>query len=167
MLDIFKIQKLSQLSFKDKTGLSLYPWKNCKPRQSFTLTKPLSECKVAIVSSAGLYVRDLHEKFDHKVRGGDYTYRIISHDANLKHLADGQRSKSYDHSGIRQDTSTGMPIPQLNRLAEEGFIGRVNHRHFSVMGSILAPMRFIKNTIPEIVQHMKEDRVDVVLLIPF
>jgi protoheme ferro-lyase len=35
------------------------------------------------------------------------------------------------------------------------------------MGSILAPMRFIKNTIPEIVQHMKEDRVDVVLLIPF
>ena len=28
-------------------------------------------------------------------------------------------------------------------------------------------MRFIKNTIPEIVQHMKEDRVDVVLLIPF
>ena len=167
MLDIFKIQKLSQLSFKDKTGLSLYPWKNCKPRQSFTLTKPLSECKVAIVSSAGLYVRDLHEKFDHKVRGGDYTCRIISHDANLKHLADGQRSKSYDHSGIRLDTSTGMPIPQLNRLAEEGFIGRVNHRHFSVMGSMLAPMRFIKNTIPEIVQHMKEDRVDVVLLIPF
>ena len=143
------------------------PWKNCKPRQSFTLTKPLSECKVAIVSSAGLYVRDLHEKFDHKVRGGDYTYRIISHDANLKHLADGQRSKSYNHSGIRQDSSTGMPIPQLNRLAEEGFIGRVNHRHFSVMGSILAPMRFIKNTIPEIVQQMKEDRVDVVLLIPF
>ena len=167
MLDIFKIQKLSQLSFKDKTGLSLYPWKNCKPRQSSAPSKPLSECKVAIVSSAGLYVRDLHEKFDHKVRGGDYTYRIISHDVNLKHLADGQRSKSYDHSGIRQDPSIGMPIPQLNRLAEEGFIGSVNHRHVSVMGSILIPMRFINYTIPKIVQHLQDDGVEVVLLIPF
>ena len=118
MLDIFKIQKLSQLSFKDKTGLSLYPWKNCKPRQSSAPSKPLSECKVAIVSSAGLYVRDLHEKFDHKVRGGDYTCRIISHDANLKHLADGQRSNSYNHSGIRQDSSTGMPNSPPFRNAE-------------------------------------------------
>ena len=166
MLNIFKIQKLSHMSIKDKTGLSLYPWKNCNPNQTSSLTKPLSKCKVAILSSAGLYVRESQDRFDHKVMGGDYTYRIISDNVNLGQLADGQRSKSYDHSGIRKDPSTGMPIPQLDKLFEEGFIGSMNQRHFSVMGSILTPMRFIKNTIQKIVYHLKEDGVDVVLLVP-
>jgi hypothetical protein len=54
----------------------------------------------------------------------------------------------------------------LIQLAEEGMIGKVNHRHFSVMGSILAPIRFVKKTIPEIIQKLKEDNVQIALLIP-
>ena len=60
MLDVFKIPKLSHLSTKNKTALSLYPWKNCKPDFYNQLQKPLTECNVAIVSSAGLY--DFHSQ---------------------------------------------------------------------------------------------------------
>ena len=100
------------------------------------------------------------------MRGGYYSYRVIPSDINITHLKDGQRSNSYDHSGIRQNPSTGMPIPQLKSLVEEGIIGCLNQRHFSVRGSILAPVRFNKYTIPEIINHLKEDEVDVVLLVP-
>ena len=166
MLDVFKIPKLRHLSTKNKTALSLYHWKNCQPDFYNQLQKPLTECNVAIVSSAGLY--DLHsqETFDSTILGGDYSYRIISSDINMNSLREGHRSNSFDHEGIRENSSTGLPIPQLNALVKEGSIGKINYRHFSIMGSITAPARFIKNTIPDIVKYLKADHVDVVLLVP-
>ena len=166
MLDVFKIPKLRHLSTKNKTALSLYPWKNCKPDFYNQLQKPLTECNVAIVSSAGLY--DLHsqETFDSTILGGDYSYRIIPSDINMNSLREGHRSDSFDHEGIRGNSSTGLPIPQLNALVKEGYIGKINYRHFSIMGSITAPARFIKNTVPDIAKYLKADHVDVVLLVP-
>ena len=166
MLDVFKIPKLSHLSTKNKTALSLYPWKNCKPDFYNQLQKPLTECNVAIVSSAGLYDVHSQEKFDSTILGGDFSYRIIPSNINMDSLREGYRSNSFDHEGIRGNPSTGLPIPQLNTLVKEGYIGKINYRHFSIMGSITAPARFIKNTIPNIVKSLKADHVDVVLLVP-
>jgi hypothetical protein len=84
----------------------------------------------------------------------------------MKFLREGHRSNSFDHEGIRGNPSTGLPIPQLNVLVKEGYIGKINYRHLSIMGSIIAPARFIKNTIPDIVKYLKADHVDVVLLVP-
>ena len=166
MLDVFKIPKLSHLSTKNKTALSLYPWKNCKPDFYNQLPKPLTECNVAIVSSAGLYDVHSQKTFDPTILGGDYSYRIIPSDINMDSLREGHRSNAFDHEGIRENSSTGLPIPQLNALVKEGCIGKINYRHFSIMGSITAPSRFIKNTVPDIVKYLKEDHVDVVLLVP-
>ena len=166
MLDIFKIKKLSHLSLKDKTGLNLYPWKNCRPTSVAPITKPLSESKAAIISSAGIYLKDSQEKFDPKIRGGDYSYREILSNSHVNQMKEGHRSRSFDHTGLRTDPTSGLPLPQMAELAREGFIGQLNHRHFSLMGSILTPKRFIKNTIPEIVNKLRSDAVDVVLLIP-
>jgi len=166
MLDIFKIPKLSHLSTKNKTALSLYPWKNCKPDFCNQLQKPLTECNVAIVSSAGLYDVHTQETFDSTILGGDFSYRIIPSDINMDSLREGHRSNSFDHEGIRGNPSTGLPIPQLNALVKEGYIGEISYRHFSIMGSITAPARFIKNTTPDIVKYLKSDHVDVVLLVP-
>ena len=166
MLDVFKIPKLSHLSTKNKTALSLYPWKNCKPDFYNQLQKPLTECNVAIVSSAGLYDVHSQETFDSTILGGDFSYRIIPSDINMNSLKEGHRSNSFDHEGIRRNPSTGLPIPQLTALVKEGYIGKINYRHFSIMGSIIAPAWFIKNTVPDIVKCLKEDHVDVILLVP-
>jgi len=166
MIDIFKIKKLSNLSFRDKAALSIYPWKNCQPDKITAAKISLSESKVAIVSSAGLYIKGEQNNFDSTIKGGDYSYRKIPVDVKMEQLTDGHRSKSFDHSGLRSNPATGMPIPQLRSLVEEGVIGSLNHRHFSIMGSILAPGRLIKQTIPEIVKHLMSDKVDVVLFLP-
>ena len=166
MLNIFKIKKLSHLSFVDKSALSMYPWRNCNPGKTSPAKLPLSGSNIAIVSSAGMYARELHDKFDHTIKGGDYSYRIIPGNIKTDQLIENHRSRSFDHSGIKKNPSTGMPIPQLKSLAEEGFIGSLNHRHFSLMGSILAPLRLIKYTIPEIVEKLIQDKVHAVLLVP-
>jgi len=51
-------------------------------------------------------------------------------------------------------------------LLEEGWIGSVSPLHFSFMGSVTAPGRLLKKTAPEVVQKLKDNRVDAVLLTP-
>jgi len=166
MFDAFKVEKLKHLSIKEKSGLSIYPWRNCKPKKSFKLDKPLSKCNVAIVSSAGLYIKGEQDKFNPSIKGGDWGFRIIPSDIDIKRLYDGHRSGSYDHTGLRADPSTGMPLPQLQDLVSNGFIGSLNHRHISFMGSLLAPGRFIKYSIPKIVNLLIKDEVDCALMVP-
>ena len=166
MFDAFNLKKLKHLSIKEKAGISVYPWKNCKPDKMAEMNKPLSESKIAIVSSAGLYIRDEQQKFNHSIKGGDWSFRKISSNVDLKKLYDGHRSGTYDHSGIRTDPSIGMPIPQLRDLVNDEFIGSLNHRHISFMGSLLAPGRFIKYSIPEIVDLLLTDRVDCAIMVP-
>ena len=77
MLYVNRIKKLSDLSFSTKKFIQFYNWKNCAPSISVPLKKDLSECRVAIVSSAGLIVKDKQEPFDSDLKMGDSSYRII------------------------------------------------------------------------------------------
>jgi hypothetical protein len=51
-------------------------------------------------------------------------------------------------------------------MAAAGFIGSLNHRFLSIMGSVTAPGRLIKKTIPQVVPKLIEDQVDIAILIP-
>ena len=166
MLDAFKIKKLNHLSFKTKSFLSVYPWKNCKPVSITKLVKPLNQCKVSIVSSAGLYIKGEQQKFDNNIKGGDYSHRIIPNSVEMESLHDAHRSKSFDHKGLKSNSATGMPIPQLKTLEKESVIGILNDRHYSIMGSMFTTGRFVKNTVPKIVDSLLKDKVDCVLLVP-
>ena len=166
MLDISNSKKLSHLSYKIKKFLQFYPWKDCSPNYSKSLQKRINECKVAIVSSAGLIVKNKQKPFDLKMKFGDSSFRIIPSDIKKNELKEYHKSNSFDHSGINLDPFSVMPIPHLIELKKEGIIGSINHRHISLMGSNINTSTLIKKTIPEIVKIFKEDKVDIVLLIP-
>jgi hypothetical protein len=57
-------------------------------------------------------------------------------------------------------------LDRLKSLAREGVIGEVAPRHFSFMGSIVAPAGLIEQTAPEAARELHSDGVDAVLLIP-
>ena len=129
------------------------------------LSKPLSQARVALVSSAGFVVAG-QEPFSQSVRGGDFSYRVIPRDVDLQTLEDHHRSDSYSHDGVEADRNMGLPLDRLRELAHAGDIGSVAPRHISVMGSITAPGRFITRTLPEIADILVEDQVDVALMVP-
>ncbi|HEV7766730.1 MAG TPA: glycine/sarcosine/betaine reductase selenoprotein B family protein [Thermoanaerobaculia bacterium] len=156
---------LSELPFSTRLFLKAYPWRRNDPVPWATFRKPLREAKVALMSTAGL-VLPTQEPFDNDVRGGDWTFREIPSDAGTKPLIDTHRSESYDHSGVHTDANVAFPIDRIRELAEEGVIGAVNHRHFSLMGSITAPGRLMKHSAPAIADALAADGVDAVLLVP-
>ena len=118
-----------------------------------------------MVSSAGLVVPG-DEPFDGSVRGGDFSYRSVPADTPVASLEEHHRSDSFDHAGIETDRNMGLPLDRLHELADKGDIGSVAPRHISLMGSITAPGRLVKRTLPLVVEALTSDEVDAALMIP-
>jgi len=156
---------LREFPLKYKLFLKTYPWRRIDPVPWAPMQKPLNECRLALVSSAGLVVAG-QTPFDESIRGGDYSFREIPSDTDVSALIDTHRSELYDHSGLRQDPNLAFPLDRLRKLAETGQIGSLNHRHLSFMGSITAPGRLTKKSAPAAVNRLVEDKVDIALLIP-
>lgn len=155
----------NRLSVGLQAFLKTYPWRRIDPVPVAALKKPIGECRVALVSSAGFVVPgDL--PFSNSVRGGDYSFRIIPDDIDLQSLEDHHRSDSYSHAGVEADRNMGLPVDRLREFAAAGDIGTVAPRHISVMGSITAPKRYVKQTLPAIADILVADHVDVALMVP-
>jgi len=148
-----------------RATLRIYPWRRIDPVPCAVLRKPLSECRVALVTSAGV-VPSGQPAFDEAVRGGDFSYRIIAGDTDVQTLGEFHRSKSFDHAGIAADRNLALPLDRLRELVTAHDIGEVAPRHLSFMGSITAPGRLVRDSAPEAAQLLLDDHVDVALLVP-
>jgi D-proline reductase (dithiol) PrdB len=127
------------------------------------LRKPLSQARVALVSTAGVHLRS-QPPFDVKNPDGDWSYRVIPGDTDPLELM--ISDDHYDHSDGDRDINCLFGISRLAELAAEGFIGEAAPRHFGLMGFIPDPSGLLETTAPEIAAKLVEDRVDVVLLTP-
>lgn len=157
--------KVRDLDLKLRLFMRAYRWRTLDPVPVTERSRPLPECRVALVSSAGLVVPG-DPPFDPDVNGGDWSWRTIPSGVDVQSLEEHHRSDAFDHSGIERDRNMGLPLDRLRELAADGAIGEVAPRHASVMGSITAPGRFTRDTVPEIVRALTADDVDVALLVP-
>ncbi len=157
--------KLSDLKLKYRLYMQAYPYRHIDWRPGTQLRKPLPHSKISVVTSAAFYKSD-QEPFDPTVRGGDYSYREISQDVTLEALQIGHKSDAFDHTGIEKDKNLALPLDRLRELKQEGVIGEVAKRHYSLMGSITAPARLVSITAPEIARGLLDESVDAVLLTP-
>ena len=156
---------LSEFSFKYRLYLKAYRWRRIDPVPWTPLKKPLPDCRLVLVSSAAMVTSD-QDPFDNFIRIGDTGIREIPWDVDTATLRETHRSKVFDHTGIRRDPNLAFPVDRLREMAEAGFVGSLNHRYLSIMGSVTDPAQLIKNTIPPVVSKLVDDRVDIAILIP-
>lgn len=123
-------------------------------------TKPLSQSRVAIVTTAALRLAG-QDKFS----GGDQSFRVLP--ASTDGLIMGQISPNFDRSGFIIDPNVVFPIDRLKEMVQEGLIGSLASRHVAFLGAqgeSLSTM--IMDTGPAAAKVLKEDGVDIVLLTP-
>jgi D-proline reductase (dithiol) PrdB len=157
--------EIAEFSLTLRLFLKAYPWRRIDPVPWTPLRKPLADCRLALVSSAGLVLPD-QEPFDGSVLGGDPSFRAIPSSSDPATLVDTHRSHSFDHSGIRRDPNLAFPIDRVRELVAAARIGSSGSRHFSFMGSITAPGRLTRRTAPEVARELLADGVDAALLVP-
>lgn len=157
--------RLDDLPFRYRAFLKAYRWRRIDPVPWSPPARPLAEARLALVSSAGLTLPG-QERFDHRVRGGDPSFRELPGDVDPRALEDHHRSQSFDHEGLRRDPNVAFPLERVRELAREGVIGEVAPRHLSFMGSVTAPGRLVRDVAPRAADLLAEDDVDLALLAP-
>ena len=119
---------------------------------------PLSERRVAIVSSAALLRRG-----DRGYEFGDTSHRTIDR-ADRHDIVMGHTSTNFDRSGYEQDLNVVFPLDRLDELATEGVVGSVADRHYSFLGA--ADPKTLGPTGQDLARRLKDDGVDAVLFVP-
>jgi D-proline reductase (dithiol) PrdB len=129
------------------------------------LAKPLNASRFALVTTAGLRTPE-QKDFDDRIKKGDSSYREIPNTIETNKLIESHRSYAFDHRGIRADANLAFPLDRFRELAAKKVIGKLNHRHFSFMGSIVGPRKLREESAPQVARILREDQVDAVLLTP-
>jgi D-proline reductase (dithiol) PrdB len=132
------------------------------------LSKPVSECRVALISSAGVALRS-DQPFDQDGERrdpwwGDPSYRLIprgthTEDVRLYHL-------HIDTSFGEADLNCVLPLDRLEELAATREVGSVAPTHYSFMGYLLKPEEFLQTSVPSMIARMQSEQVDAALLVP-
>ena len=157
--------QLSDLKWKYRLLIQGYPFRRVDWRPGTALRKPLKDARIALLTTAGFYLP--HQKpFDESYRHDDCSYREIPWGTPVTTLQIGQSSEAFDHSGIEADRNLALPLDRLRELVDAGVVGEAAPRHFSIMGSLIAPARLISQSGPEIARKLREDAVDGVLVAP-
>jgi len=132
------------------------------------LKRPLRDCTVALVSTAGIARKD-DRPFDQDGERrnpwwGDPSFREIplgttENDVELYHL-------HIDTRFGKADLDVVLPMRRLAELAAQGVVGRPASTHYSMMGYILDPKELVGKTAPAIAARMLAGQVDAAVLVP-
>ncbi len=132
------------------------------------MTKPLSECKVTLVSTAGIFMKgDLSFDYERERREptwGDPTHREIpktagQHDVAYSHL-------HVDTSFMAEDRNVAWPVDVFLDLESEGKIGALADTLYSIMGYVPNFHPLVKRTAPLMIEKMRAEGVDAAFLYP-
>ncbi len=132
------------------------------------LSKPLSDCTVALISTGGIALKT-DRPFDQEGERknpwrGDPSYRIIPRGTNTEDIR--VYHMHIDPRPAEQDLNCLLPSDRLDELAAMGKVGRAAASHYSFMGYLLDVRELLTTSIPEMIEHLRQDRVDVAVFVP-
>ena len=122
--------------------------------------KPLSEKRIAIVTTAGLNYRN-DSKFDLI----DASYRAIPRTIDSSSILMSHSSVNFDRTGFQEDINVVFPIDRFKELEARGVIGSLADINYSFMGGGLLPHVY-EPSARELAQLLRADGVDAVFVIP-
>jgi D-proline reductase (dithiol) PrdB len=127
--------------------------------------KKIAQCRLALVSTAGVHLRS-QSAFDMHDPDGDPTFREIPSATPRSELQ--ITHNYYDHRDADADVNILFPLETVRFLENSREIDQVNHRHFSFMGHIRNRHldTLVHETAPQVASSLVEDEVDIALLTP-
>ena len=136
------------------------------------LSRPVSQCKFGLVTSAGLYHRGVELPFDlereqNQPTWGDPSFRALPAD-----IPQDEVGASHLHLNTRDmlaDVNIVLPLGRFRELADEGRIGGLARNAYSLMGFQGFPpdaTAWRERTGPEVATRLLAEEVQCVLLTP-
>ena len=133
--------------------------KKKQPRPRTPLRKPVSEARIALMTSGGLYVEG-QEPF---VLSNDPTYREIPRGTRQADIRVAHHG--YDINGPLEDMNCLLPLRRCDELEDEGIIGELARTNYAFNGSV-PEIKFLQEWPHEVAEKLRQEQVDAVLLTP-
>jgi D-proline reductase (dithiol) PrdB len=127
------------------------------------LAKPLAECRLAFVSTAGVQPKGTMP-FDTVHPVGDYTFRRVPSASPVEELEIHQLK--YPTAGANRDLNVIFPIERLRELAAEGVIGGLTAHFYSFIGYNMDPERLERTLAEDIAAAVSAEGADIALAAP-
>jgi D-proline reductase (dithiol) PrdB len=153
--------RLEELSEAQRNSALMFPCMEHDDSPVTPMRRQLSQAKVALVTSAGLHLRD-----DQPFGRGDSGFRLIPANANGKDVLMSHSSIGYDHVPFYKDVNITFPIDRMRELQERGQVGSLSENFYSFMGAQRDPSRILSDGAPEVAQRLLAEGVDAVILTP-
>ena len=133
------------------------------------LAKPLSESRIALVTTAGLNVRGVEPPFDYEreqrePQWGDPSYRTLPRDVRQDQVQTGHLH--INNADIDRDFNVAIPISRMLELEAAGVVGAVAQANYSFMGFQPNTQEWSATYAPEVARRMTAEGIDAVLLTP-
>ena len=145
----------------DTLGYEPYRWVvSDDPPPFVEVDKPIGEWRVGMIGSGGIYQQG---QLAYHFRD-DASFRSIPVDA----AADSLRAThfAYDLADARRDPNAVFPLERLRELASEQVIGGLTDVHASFVGGLYSVRKCRDELAPALVELMRDQQADVVLLVP-
>lgn len=132
--------------------------------------KRLAASRVALLTSAGMYVKTSQAPFDLEAERlrpewGDPTWRSIASSTKPSQL--GVAHLHINDEDLLADPEIALPMHTLEQLVSEGIVGGAAAEHVAVMGFQERRLKdWRRTTAPEIAAHLREQAADGLILAP-
>jgi hypothetical protein len=138
-----------------------YRWARFRDVPFTRLARPLSRCRAALVTTASPWLGQ--QVRDGVLRGGKQVWSGAAAEPPERLFTDDLAwDKGATHT---DDVESFLPLRQLARCAEAGRIGSLAAR-FHGVPTDYSQRRTLEQDAPEVLRRMREDAVDVALLVP-
>lgn len=145
----------------DALGYPPYRWVVNEDTPPFVpLAKPLTDCRVALLASGGIY-RLGQVAFHFK---DDTSFRAIPVDTPADELR--VTHFAYDMTDARRDVNVVFPLETLKDLAGLGRIGSLVPNAYTFMGGIYSSRKVREILAPALADCLIRDEVDVAIMVP-
>ena len=137
-----------------------YRWSTFETTPWASLAKPLSQCRIALLSSAGIHLMD-QEPFN--TERDDLSWREIPSTSDPAAF----RVAHYSKNATKvEDFNTVLPLERLEELRAEGVIASLAPVAFTFMGRIFKRTQLQHEMAPAIASRLRALDVDAALLVP-
>lgn len=153
-------------AYYERQGLGPYPLYHPTDTPWTPLAKPLAECRIALVASAGISRCD--QKPFRRHGHDDFSIREVPLDSPADALV--VNYDYFNHADADKDMNCLFPLARLRELAKEGFVGGACPTAFA-MGigrwrEAATPERLQTEVAGELFGRCREQEADAVLLVP-
>jgi len=132
--------------------------------------KRLAESRIALLTSAGLYVKATQKSFDlereqTQPEWGDPTWRRIPAASNPSDLA--VAHLHINDADLVADPEIALPARALEQLVADGLVGSATPEHISVMGYQERSLEgWRQETLSELIVQLRDQNADGLILAP-